>query len=413
MEKEINYTYSESYILWLNKQRKYPVEQILADNKLRSFNEISDILAKKYHFNFKEGELDRDYFDNLSFKDKANYLDYLLKLYKLSNDPDFKKMLLKNIEEIKDELESNVDSKDEKKKEEPKEEDKEASKAKEPTDPRVRAKAKLYGDFAYQRSLDENFKATKAPTISNKKFDNMSRRELVGMYSPEKFYSLSDSERAALFQATVNEYLISNGVEPCAVSMVPLHFDDKTVINGEYVPALGEILLNTALFNNIDAYSEVNNRYFPLQILQTLIHEAQHRVQFQNIDQPEKSLADKEIKRSLKVPQSGLTFAEYLAEPDELDARNAALAYFREAAVESGNDDLAAFYNLQKKHELSNGKASGTSSALQNELKDVFNPKMFDVDITRTNMMSSSQKESVDIRNNGLEMARARRFSSY
>jgi len=82
------------------------------------------------------------------------------------------------------------------------------------------------------------------------------------------------------------------------------------------------------------------------------------------------------INNSLTHPQGGLSYEEYLSEPDEIDARDSALRFFRQAidlCPESQADGLKRFYMHQKMREQKNGKAP-VSSSVESFFPDVYNP---------------------------------------
>ncbi len=258
-------------------------------------------------------------------------------------------------------------------------------------------KAKDYGAWAKQQyqQFGKDLKAKrKTKLIDTSKYDNLSRDELVALYHPSKFYSLSTKDRNALFQATVNDYLISNGAQPCAVSFMDMPITDKSIHYGLYRPQYGDLFINSRLFENIDELATNGNINFPYHILSTLIHEATHALQFQSIISQPLSKKDQLILNSMKHNQSSLSYQEYLAEADELDARNSALEYIRNSAISAqrGRENLKAYYNTQKNRELKTSKAH-VQSDVQALFPDLFDSTFLTPDIAKMQRMNSSAKE--------------------
>ena len=101
-----------------------------------------------------------------------------------------------------------------------------------------------------------------------------------------------------------------------------------------------------------------------------------------NFDKQPRTEAERLLKASLIHLNASKSFADYLSEPDEIDARNAALAYIRECANNCEKPDealaLATFYNAEKERELSNGKKP-VPDALTQSNRDVYSASMLKV----------------------------------
>ncbi len=405
MEDQENILYVNSYLAHLNNQRKFPKQNPIFVLEANDIQTLKKEISSFDGIDFDENTIDLEEIQKLSFDKKTKLLSLILQLFNLTQDSSLSSFSekLKKMIESSDE----VDNSKEKQLQTSKQKDLEKEQIK-----IIESKAKRYGDFAFERAKNPKFKATTRPVIdtsslleslSKAKSQNgnsqlSTRDQLVQMFEPDKFYRLSQRQKEILFQAVVNEYLQSQGVEPCAVKMSKLHMGNKTVTFGEYVPTEGVIKLNSRLFENIDDMANVNNPHFPYQILSTLIHEAQHRVQFMNIDKPAKNTAEKIMKESLFFPQSGKNFSDYLSEADELDARNASLKYFREQASNSQSQTTAKaltnFYNFEKQKEINNGK-SAVSQELMNEYVDIFNGKFLGTGISLNSNLYS--KEMFDV----------------
>ncbi|MBQ7466875.1 MAG: hypothetical protein IJS74_02250, partial [Clostridia bacterium] len=265
----------------------------------------------------------------------------------------------------------------------------------------VKQKAKDYGAWAKQQlqsSGKPHKTASRLDLIDTKAFDGLSRKELLEYYTPSKFYSLSGKQRDALCQATVNEYLISHGCRPCPVGFMDMPVNDRCVYYGLYRPQYQEIFINDNLFNNIDTLSDQNNTNFPYQILSTLIHEATHHMQFSDIERGADNEKTRLIKRSMMNNQNNMSFSEYLAEADELDARNSALEYIREASYEAGagRQNLMAFYNVQKNSEIKSPKKE-VSKQVHSFFPDIYDNTFLSPSIESTSRMAANAKEMNEI----------------
>lgn len=402
-----NDLYLNGYFAYLNKFRRSPESQPFVAVQERKIEGLRHSISEFTGIDLQKGEVDFEKLKNLSFQDKEKLIELLVKLYNLTGN--------KSFEEIADFLKNSLE--EEAQTERPERPQESGTNEKETSDFEkavIDQKAKKYGDFAYEKAKNSSFTATKSPRIDTSSLNGLSRTQLVEMFDPEVFYSLSDKQRETLYQAVVNDYLIEQGVPPCAVELGNLPIGKNQICFGQYDPARGKIELNKHLFDNIDELSNVSNAHLPYHILSTLIHEAHHRVQFMNIDKEPKSEADKLVKNSLVEPQAGKSFKDYLAEPDEVDARNASLAYLRECATSQDKPknatDLAKFYNDTKTSEMKNGKSS-VPQPLMDANPDIYDPKLFE-HLPYSPIGATSRKEMFDmILGNSRELDRSRQKS--
>lgn len=403
-----NDLYLNGYFAYLNKFRRSPEQQPFVAVQERKIEELRQEISKFKGIDLQKGEVDFEKLKNLSFREKEKLIELLVKLYNLTGN--------KSFEEIADFLKNSLE--EEAQTEKPQNPQESTNSNEKETSDFERAvidqKAKKYGDFAYEKAKNTSFTATKKPKIDTSSLDGLSRKQLVEMFDPKIFYSLSDKQRETLYQAVVNDYLIEQGVPPCAVELGNLPIGKNQICFGQYDPARGKIELNNHLFDNIDELSNVSNAHLPYQILSTLIHEAHHRVQFMNIDKEPTSEADKLVKNSLVEPQAGKSYNDYLAEPDEVDARNASLAYLRECATSQDKPknatDLAKFYNETKTSEMKNGK-SLVSQPLMDANSDIYDPNLFE-NLPYSPICASSRKEMFDmILGNSRELDRSKQKS--
>lgn len=325
-------------------------------------------LISKYNSDSDDGESFLTFLSE-QFSSKASLLSYLKRVRKQIKDQALLNVILGMIEELEE-------TKTQEKPKEVSAANQSANVLESNIDPvNVQAMLIKYQDyrlFAARKSSDSNYFPTQK-TVDTREFGKLSRDELISCFSADKFYSLTSNQREALFQAVVNDYLLSNGVAPCGVVLKDLPMSKSSICFGQYSPNSGCIYLNKNLFANLESADEANNQYLPYQVLSTLIHEARHRVQFSMLDCPNLGEKDQKVVNSLLHPQSSMSYSQYLSEYDEIDARNAALAYMREAANnQKGSNSLAKFYNLAKEREIKNPKKD-ISSNMKAYFPDIYN----------------------------------------
>ena len=314
--------------------------------------------------------------------------------------------LLATIEEMIDSLEDSFDDNAEQKQQK-------VSAEQEPLKDAVHAKIMAtkyqeYSLFAVQKSKNKQHFPTQETYVNTAKFENLSRKELIQNFKADKFYSLSSTQKHALLQAVANEYLTSNGVKPCAVNLVDLPISENSICFGQYNPNTGSININRNLLANLDSADETNNQYLPYQLLSTIIHEARHRVQFSMLNETNLDSKEKAIVNSLMHPQDNMSYSAYLAEPDELDARNEALAYIRQtASTQTDSNSLAQFYNLAKESEMKNSKKD-VPYGLKSHFPDIYEERYLP-QAKNFNQMREEKKEFNQIirgRNSSMELAK-------
>jgi len=212
--------------------------------------------------------------------------------------------------------------------------------------------------FNLNRKLDHSYFPTVEPFVNTKKFDKLSDSEILEMFAADKFYNLSKTQIHALLQSVANRYLASHGVSPCTVSLEDLTLNSNSICFGEYCPNIGAININNKLLDNLENCQNVRDQYLPYKLLETTIHEARHRVQFSKLGNNNLNAKEQYISESLYHNQDLLTFSQYLAEPDELDARNAALEFFKNAALTGvkNSDSLIDYYNYKLNKERNDKK---------------------------------------------------------
>jgi len=336
--------------------------------KLEANNKINEQIAKAVNGEDFVLRIDGEDYSNIKghSKEEINKILKFLteRLHNTNNQEDFEK-LKKLIKMFYAELED-----DQEKEEKPREQDEPDN-----LDPKDKdldeqqLKAKDYGEYAEQKLYGQD--KTVKPQIDTSEFDGKSREELLEYFKPDVFYGLSALQQQALYQACVNEYLRSEGVDTCAVIFEDMKLDDQSIVFGQYRPNHGAIYLNRRLFENIAELGGALNPFFPLRLLQTAIHEARHRVQFMRFGHNPTTPSEREIQASMTHDQGRLSYAEYLSEADELDARNAALGYLREAAERTGNQDIQAFYWTEWEREKALPKGP-TSSTMMDACGDIY-----------------------------------------
>ena len=252
-----------------------------------------------------------------------------------------------------------------------------------------------YRKFAYRKAHDKNYLPISAPTIDTSKYDKLSREELVELYHSSKFYNLEKEDVMSLVQATVNEYCIANGVEPCAVVFEDLALSASEIQFGEYDPNKGSITINKKILDKFEDAKASGDQFYAYKLMSTIIHETKHRIQFSMLDNNNISEKDKAVCASLMHQQDSLSHSQYLAELDEVDARNAALEYIREASFSvkdsASANALKLFYNYEKTDEQNNGK-NEIASELKTQFGDVYSTNKLDCTLSSALNQNSKAK---------------------
>ena len=191
-------------------------------------------------------------------------------------------------------------------------------------------------------------------------FSKMSRKELISMFAPEVFYKLNETQIKQLLQATSNDYALSQGAYPCEVKIAGLTSSNGGVTLGEYCPSNQQIEINSRFLSKLEEFRAENNAFAPYQLLSTLIHETQHHVQTTNLNKKNSELSAREKMACFALAEpSSNNYGEYLISADELDARDCALSYLKEAAKnadEAQAIQLASAYAVSKREEESRPK---------------------------------------------------------
>lgn len=212
-------------------------------------------------------------------------------------------------------------------------------------------------NYVLNKELDNGYKGAEPNPINVGEFDKLSRDELVAMFDANKFYELSEEQRKMLYQAVINDYCRENGVKTATLSIDNLPMDSNSICYGEYSPSQSKITLNKTVLDCIKQAEVSKNPYLPYKILTTLVHESQHRVQFENYNNPPTEKLYKvlsNMKQNEKYPYK--SSVDYLTSYEELDARDCALGYIKSAVANSQDPKLKKFYNTLLHEERSNRK---------------------------------------------------------
>lgn len=364
------------------------------------FAKYSELYRKQTNKNFQFGLeyqlftklLERFYDDNSGeTTSEFGFIEYMLTLFNskqnLSNfvrsagDQAKEKAIKNKTKEVLNKIESITEpvknKKENIKKEEPKED--------------YTLKFKSYAEFAINSAIEESNQEVDALTQTKNIYN---RENLVDMFNAKNFYALNKTQTKELFQNVVSEYCLSNGVEPCKVVYEDLPASSKTICYGQYNPASGEIAINKKILNLLSKKSLTKNQYLPYQILTTLVHESRHRVQFANINNTNASEDLKLVTKSFMQSQKNKTHSQYLAELDEIDARNAALQYIRETSLNTDNQVLQAFYNQKKKEEINNGKEN-IDENLKPYFTDVYDNKF--IQCNQKNIFKTEKRDFLNL----------------
>ncbi len=201
-------------------------------------------------------------------------------------------------------------------------------------------------DYILNKEIDSDCCSQEPCIIDAGEFGKMNRSQLVDLFRAERFYNLDDEQRMQLFQAVINDYCEQNGVKSAGLKIETLPISNKTICYGEYNPMSSEISLNKSIIDCIDQAKENNNTYLPYKILATLVHEAQHRVQFENYDNPSSVKMGKILDKMKNMEHYAYkSQIDYQTAYEELDARDCTIGYFKTAMENCGDLTLEKFYN--------------------------------------------------------------------
>lgn len=337
-------TYIDMYFNNINRIRKNPIDAFLFVKPNLTKDEYLRNIKRLCNFNYENGSFSLNAILKLDKEDRDILLKSLLILFNTTNDVSLKNVLKKIINATKLAIEDTIGLA------------RDVAFHHDSPLSEYQRKAKYRSQYAFNKTLNDKFCPITSPSISTKKFEQFSRHELVSFFNPQLFYQLTNNDQMALLQAVANDYLRSQGIKPCAIKLAPLDFSRDAICYGEYDPNVGVIKINSRLFNNMEDLDYCQNSFYPIQMLSTIIHEATHHIQFQKLgtNSYDDSVKDSLIVSSLLENQVGKTHAEYLAEADELDARNASLEYIRNAISSKATQfdlSLASFYNYMKDYE--------------------------------------------------------------
>ena len=189
-------------------------------------------------------------------------------------------------------------------------------------------------------------------------------------------------------QAVANDYCKTKGVNSCAIELADLPFSDNAICYGEYVPSQSKILINRQVFDMLEDFKYCKNQYLPMKVLSTVVHEAQHRVQFETLDKPNKSVREQLVSDSINQEKREISHNKYLIEPEELDARDATIEYIKECARNSDNPIFAKYLNTLIMNERKNRKSNAPDY-----IKQHFINIYAEYDLVRGYNLGSEQRE--------------------
>lgn len=201
------------------------------------------------------------------------------------------------------------------------------------------------------------------------KYDENAIYNLASWFNPSKFYTLKPAQVLVLLQEIADCY-----AERYKVTASPIKTGkfEKTSANlityGAYYPSLDEVRLNQDVLNRFNAAKRTGDDEFPIKLLQTVIHETKHAVQFKTgmLDSLNKGRLNSGDKMNLlkkvftRKSNERTKFFEYLQRAEEVDARNSAMKMINEL-YERGclNECLRAVTNAGTQHQLMALQAEG------------------------------------------------------
>lgn len=197
----------------------------------------------------------------------------------------------------------------------------------------------------YIGKVGDNIHTSIKSTNIKNQFSSLSMNELINKFSPECFYSLSKSDIVELCTSVSAKYCESKGVPPCNLTLANYRINPGTFTYGSYSWANQGIKLNNEMFDVINRLKEEGNKFFPYSLLQTIIHESQHRVQHSNLEKEPLSQKENLVRNYVinNNDPSNKTFKEYISRLEEKDARDEALKFLQEKSKQNPNSYLKLF----------------------------------------------------------------------
>ena len=180
--------------------------------------------------------------------------------------------------------------------------------------------------FCNHNSLEEK-SSYKEKHETSTPFDCYSKDELISFFNAKTLSTLTQSEIAELCQSLSSAYAKEHNTAPALVQVA--HYKDPAgkITYGTYYAGSNKIGINETLLKNL---ANGGNDYEAMKLLQAVLHESHHGVQFNNIgkmlasDSKETVVADL-LALTENENQSNKTYQEYLWQVEEIDARFSAL----------------------------------------------------------------------------------------
>lgn len=263
--------------------------------------------------------------------------------------------------------------------------------------------------FIYNKSLNAQYLPTKPAKASKYGFDDLSLEELQALFIPSNFYKLTEAQIKDLSQALVTAYCKSHNVQSCRVDFKTIPAPSNQVVYGMYQVNDGCIEINQRFAIGIKSAKNAKNPVFPLQLMTTLIHEAQHRVQFASLDNQATNAREELVKQAILHPDckdylkskfsNSTSFASYMSEPDEVDARDSSLQFVesmlsnQHLTNEEDYNKIAAYYNNMCETEQSAEKLAYKDNFKQ-LFPQIYSPKTYPVNNKKSTMLEIDHAHS-------------------
>lgn len=189
--------------------------------------------------------------------------------------------------------------------------------------------------FKIGSSINESYPTVKPDAT---RYDNLSLNDIMLIFGDsKKFNNLDNEQICELCQALSNKFLDEKfpgfNIKHCKLEFGDLGNNPEMFTFGEHFPAVGKTVINSNIFEMVKK-GYISKDQLAAILLETTIHETEHRAQFQTIGNKELKgknlIVSQALLKSDNKNQNLNDFYGYINSLEELDARDAALGLMKE-----------------------------------------------------------------------------------
>lgn len=192
-------------------------------------------------------------------------------------------------------------------------------------------------------SDDDASRFSHVPNISKAEYNNIARS-----FNPNVFYKMSESDIENALGGLVAGYCAMNRISAPHIEFREFADEPGKTTYGTYVSETDTIYMNRKMLYSVNQLRDSKDPMLPMRLVQTGIHEAEHKNQIANMVRGTNNDMQKQINASLMQNQSNHeSFGSYLCRPEEAGARYAALKEISSFA-KSGILDESTYESIKK-----------------------------------------------------------------